>query len=183
MVGLPRSGKSTFCKEFRKNNPNTVIVRADDIRLAMGARYNSHIEPMVSAIKGTMIKALIKEDYDNIIVDGTHTTENSIKNVIYALGEGCEVVCIPTSPEVCKDRALACGQNDLYHVISRMWRKLSDVLWKEFKLIHGDWGGLGYCTVTSVDLLEHHHEEIFKSIVDRLSEEVKKEKEMFERVV
>lgn len=184
-VGLPRCGKSTFCKEFRKSNPNTVIVRADDIRLAYGFRYNSLLEKQVAATKETMLITLMKEDYDYILVDGTHTSEKSIKDIIKIAPEAQPKVII-THPQTCKDRAAASYQSDLVPVIDRMWTNLqntldtqilSEILEDSFKSNTRDmWKG------TYMEI-EKEAQSIMERLVQRLQIEFQENDKKLERIV
>jgi hypothetical protein len=102
MIGLPRSGKSTWANEWLNINKNPaylyrdmnigwetirigkprVVVSGDDIRMALyGQRYNSHVEEYVFAIEHTMIKALLNRGHD-VLVDDTHTTWKSIQALL-----------------------------------------------------------------------------------------------------
>jgi len=125
-VGLPRSGKSTCCKDFLDTFDNIAIVCADDIRLAMGHRWNPFVEPMVNAIKLTMIRTLLyKQD---VIVDGTHTTKKSIMELL-RINHMARPIYMKTSAEECKKRAIDSKQEDLIPVIERMDRQLKE--WKQ----------------------------------------------------
>lgn len=124
-IGLPRSGKSTFCRNWTAEKPNRVIVCADDIRLSFGHRFNEHIEEHISSIKHLMIRTLLRSH--DVIVDGTHTTWSSIRKLL-EINWKAEPYWIqqfsdPNSInyiELCEKRAIASNQPDLLPVISRM---------------------------------------------------------------
>ncbi len=79
LIGLPRSGKSTFANEAMFGN---VIVGGDDIRKAMtGQRYNGHCELFIDAMKVVFVKSLLDRGFD-VLVDDTHTTWNSIRPLL-----------------------------------------------------------------------------------------------------
>lgn len=149
-IGLPRSGKSTLCDKWvsyemdinwnqfepyvREEilSPNQqiensrVIVCSDDIRMALhGCRFNSLAESMVGSIKEIMVRALLRRGFD-VIVDGTHTTENSIKKIL-SLDKNAQYVYINTSAEKCKERARETDQEDLCPVIDRMEFNLEEL--------------------------------------------------------
>ncbi len=68
MVGLPRSGKSTWAGEH-----GAPIVSPDAIRLALhGARFLTLAEPFVWAIAKVMVRALFLAGHGTIIVDSCH---------------------------------------------------------------------------------------------------------------
>lgn len=44
-IGLPRSGKSTFCREWVRSGVARTIIEADAIRIALtGHRFNTNAE-------------------------------------------------------------------------------------------------------------------------------------------
>jgi len=68
MVGLPRSGKSTWAKKH-----GAPIVCPDSIRLALhGERFIRLAEPFVWVIAQIMVKALFLAGHTRVIVDGCH---------------------------------------------------------------------------------------------------------------
>lgn len=145
-IGLPRCGKSTFCKEWMKNTPqyevsdcyfqtfpkerinfakNRVVVNADTIRLNLyGQRFCDVGEPFVHAVKDCMIRSLLDYGHD-VLVDGTHTSEYSRK-ALYRIDQNAQYVLIDTPVNICKERAIECGQEDLLPVIDRMSKQLYD---------------------------------------------------------
>jgi tRNA uridine 5-carbamoylmethylation protein Kti12 len=123
MMGLPRSGKSTMVRLLQALHDNPPIVRRDDIRLALhGQRYAQQAEPFVKAISDVMIKSLFLSGYKTIICDETNYSRaardyhknEKWKTVFYELA---------TSPEICKERAVATGQSDLIPVIDEMFAR------------------------------------------------------------
>lgn len=132
MAGFEESDTNKFFKEreleqfFHMNYSNPrVVVCADDIRLAMGHRWNSNVEGFVHAVKDTMIKAHLLRGCD-VLVDGTHTTPGSIKQMLM-FDVDAKFVIIDTPPNICKERAKATGQEDLYSVIDRMAAQLHNI--------------------------------------------------------
>lgn len=122
-IGLPRSGKSTYCKEWSQQYPNRVIVSSDSIRLAItGKRYEPLAETLVFATKHIMIRSLLSLNYD-VIVDGTHSTEISITRLL-EIDKNAKYVIIPTRPEICIDRAYQTNQPDLVPTINRINKNL-----------------------------------------------------------
>ncbi len=122
MVGLPRSGKSTIVAALSQEL-GAPIVRRDAIRLALhGQRYEKLAEPMVKAISSTMIRALFLSGHTTVIVDETNfsaaarrSLESSEWNTVF--------YPVLTSPDICKERAIATGQPDLLPVIDAMWAR------------------------------------------------------------
>lgn len=126
-IGLPRSGKTTYCKEWANQEKGRVVVNADSIRLALsGDRYNSLCEPQVHATKLVMIRSLLLYGYD-VMVDGTHTTKRSIIELLnidpmehFGIDENVYPHVVETHPDVCILRAKETGQDDLIPVIYKM---------------------------------------------------------------
>lgn len=120
-IGLPRSGKSTFCKEWVAAQPGRVCVCADDIRLSLGHRFNTHVEPFVKVIKETMIKTLLRKH--DVIVDGTHTKKDSVVELLL-LDINTKFYYIDEPHWICVRRAQDTGQSDLVPIIYRMHNNL-----------------------------------------------------------
>jgi len=127
LVGLPRSGKSTWAR--KQNYP---IVNIDSIRLALhGQRYQPEAEDFIWAITFIMVDALFKAGNTHVIVDATNNTErrrskwkNKFKDIA-----NIKLKIIKTSKEECIKRAKEGNNLHLIHVIERMdpesdWRKL-----------------------------------------------------------
>lgn len=119
MCGLPRSGKSTISKQLSKEL-GAPIVNQDAIRLVLhGHAYEVAAEPMVKIIADYMIKALFEAGHAIVIADETHysrAARDHRKNpqwrtLFYE---------VPTSIEVCKERALATDQAYLLPVLDEM---------------------------------------------------------------
>ena len=121
MVGLPRSGKTIWAKEYARKNPNFIIVSPDTIRLALhNNRFIAEAEEFVWAIHYTMIKTLLLQGYD-IIVDATNTTEKRRKPYSYKF-KGCHIrtKVIFTSKEICIERATKENDSEIIPIINKM---------------------------------------------------------------
>lgn len=69
-VGLPGSGKSTWGEHMRQCYPDRIrIVNRDDIRAAMGTRFEDGDEPLVAQVRDFMIDKLLTRGYDVICTD------------------------------------------------------------------------------------------------------------------
>lgn len=131
MHGLPRSGKSTIVDTLRRRL-GAPVVRRDAIRLALhGQRYLSEAEPMVKALSTYMIASLFEAGHEVIICDETNVSMAARK----ALSQGPWLTIfypVDTSPEVCKERAIATGQPDLIPVIDEMHKRYEPLQdWEE----------------------------------------------------
>jgi len=115
MVGLPRSGKSTWAR--KAGHP---IVSPDAIRLALhGQRFIAEAEPFVWAIAKAMVKALFIAGHHAVILDATNNTR---KRRLEWISKDWETVfkVIPESAEVCLERAQAEDDAYIVDVIKRM---------------------------------------------------------------
>lgn len=123
LIGVARSGKSTFAKDWQNMGNSRVVVNADSIRLALsGDRWNYLTEPFVHAIKNTMIRTLLNQGY-KVLVDGTHTTIKSISE-LFDIDNNARYYIINTPKEECIRRAIESKQSDLIPVIERMSNQL-----------------------------------------------------------
>jgi len=124
MIGLPRSGKSTWVKN---NKTTEVVISADDIRyLVYNQRFWGEGEPLMWSVRGMMLKYLMQQGVD-IIIDETNTTKERRKPIIKMakkfgyeiIGNTVEGVLI----DECVKRADKTGQEDLIPIIKAMAEK------------------------------------------------------------
>lgn len=121
LVGLPRSGKSTFA---RSDYSNGAIVNRDNIRLAAhGHIFRSEAEPLITFIETTMVRSLMMSGTKEIIIDATNTLP-SFRNKWRILAKEhlykVEFACFKTSPEECIERAIKTGKEELIPIIEKM---------------------------------------------------------------
>lgn len=123
LVGLPRSGKTTYASRQMING--SVVVNPDSIRLALhGQRFAPEAEEFVWAIAKVMVRSLFLAGHWNVIVDATNTTRarrdfwrsKSWHRIITELG---------TPVETCMERAA--GDPELQEVIQRMHKNFEPV--------------------------------------------------------
>lgn len=130
LVGLPRSGKSTYAKQLRART-GAVIVNPDTVRLALhGKKFEPLAEDTVWANVRLMVRSLLMLDHD-VIADATNVTAIRRKEWTPPAGlcgdlriEYHEVL---TDRMVCVERALVDGDVVLADVIQRMVRKYEPV--------------------------------------------------------
>lgn len=68
--GLPASGKSTWAEEQRKADPDNVrVITMDDIRVAIGSRFDQGDEPIVQSIRDFVIRRYLEKGYHVISAD------------------------------------------------------------------------------------------------------------------
>lgn len=105
MVGLPRSGKTTYVKMHKRQE---VVVSADRLRyLVYNQRFWAGGERLMWSIHNIILRMLMEQQLD-IIEDETNYTVESRAGIIKLAREyGYQVVCIviATSMESCIQRA------------------------------------------------------------------------------
>lgn len=114
MIGLPRSGKSTFCQHYLKPL-GYVIVNPDSFRLALhGQPFVKSAEPFVWASVTLAVDALLSLNH-SVVIDATNITMDARAPWIK---RNAEFIWINTPVTMCIERA---GDNlELIEVIKRM---------------------------------------------------------------
>lgn len=173
LIGLPRSGKSTYATKWigyddYGSNPR-VVVNSDEIRLALhGERYNRLAEPFVHAVTKVMIRSLYNQGY-HLLIDETNTSIGSIRQWLQ-IDPDAEFVYINASVEECERRAIACEQNDLVdkNVIKRMYSNLVNLAnyTLEQRILSGEYSGFM--------LQEPYYDDVLMSVEDIRLEEKNK---------
>lgn len=101
MIGLPRSGKSTFSSQWELEKPKRVVVNADSIRLALhGNGFLLEKEPEVHHIVYITVKALLLQGYE-VLVDETNY-KPELRQIWRELGG--KGIYIPTPIDICLSR-------------------------------------------------------------------------------
>lgn len=115
LVGLPRSGKSTWAKAS-----GFPMVNPDSIRLAMhGQAFYPPAEPLVWGIAHMMVDSLFMAGHETVVIDATNTTKKRRDEWVLP-GVATELKIFETTPKVCIERARAGNRLDLIPVIERM---------------------------------------------------------------
>ena len=130
-MGRPRSGKSTWCEEqLKKGYP---VVCPDTIRLALhGKPMDWKREATVWTIAKTMVKYFFEQGYKVVIFDATnYRCKNRREPKKWAKEIGCDIKfkVFDVTREVCIERALTNGREDLIPVIERqseLWTPLNE---------------------------------------------------------
>lgn len=143
-VGLPRSGKSTWCDRWvrealtQENETHTdlcidrprAVIGGDDFRTALhGNAFRIEAEGTVFAMMDVATRALLDRGFD-VIVDETCTTEQTLLRYL-RLDPEATPVFMDATEEVCVERALADNRPFLVGPIRRMASQL--------KYLRGDW--------------------------------------------
>lgn len=115
LMGLPRSGKSTYAK--RQGYP---VVNPDSIRLALhGKNFIETAEPMIWVIAKYMVKALFYAGHDKVILDATNLTRERRQEWESDEWEN-EYIYFKTTKRICIKRAFNDNREDLIPVIKKM---------------------------------------------------------------
>ena len=127
-VGLPRSGKSTFCKSL-----NVPIVNPDSVRLALhGNAFIYDAEPMVWAITKYMVISLFIAGHTEVVLDATNTSVKRRDAWIDSRWARAFHV-FNTTKETCIERAQESGRPDLVPIIEGMSEKFEPYTSNELK--------------------------------------------------
>lgn len=103
MVGLPRSGKSTYVD---KHFSNYQIICPDEIRLALGIQFEPKIESFVWAIHDTILRASLQKGY-SVCIDATNTKKESLlkyQNISKKYEYEMIIFAMDTPMNVCLER-------------------------------------------------------------------------------
>lgn len=83
LIGLPESGKSTWSKNFVKENPNTLIINRDAYRSMIKSEYtfDFRFEPFIKTISNKSLETALEYGFD-VIIDETHVKAQRRKEII-----------------------------------------------------------------------------------------------------
>lgn len=127
-IGLARSGKSTFCKRWIQEGENRVVLSGDDFRWSISnQRFKLEDEQKVRESLVIATKALLHGGYE-VMVDETNTTEYHIRELMAISPKSFKAYINHCPIEICKQRAISCGQEDLLPSLDRMWANLQVTL-------------------------------------------------------
>lgn len=125
MQGIPGSGKTTVVNKLLGDGVDRYqLVCRDDFRFALGVRYgemNYSLEPIITSITHTMIRAFLQRGL-NIIIDETNTTIKNIQDIKRISDEyeaDIYIYRMVTPLNICIKRRCADGKFPR-HVIERM---------------------------------------------------------------
>ena len=120
MAGLPRSGKSTWIKEYGMER---YVIGADNIRRILhGQQFIEQAEPMVWAVRRYILDNTLMQGLDCIIDETNLTVKRREDLIALAKHYGYKVNCVyvRTPKEICIKRAEVEGNFKLLKVIERM---------------------------------------------------------------
>jgi predicted kinase len=124
LIGLPRSGKSTYTKNLvEESRGGVAVISADTIRkILYGQCFYADGEPLMWSIRDVFLKSLMESGTDIVIDETNINYKNRGKAIGLALKHGYEVdaVWIETPVKICEERAMDTAQSELIPVINRM---------------------------------------------------------------
>lgn len=120
IIGIPGSGKTTFCKRFFKN---VVYLSSDDMRIAMfGFEDQTHNGDVFSRMKAETLEAL--KNGRDVVYDATNLSEKRRKDIINASKKygkvNAYILCTPISSLL--ERNMTRGERTL------PWDKLEQMI-------------------------------------------------------
>jgi predicted kinase len=122
-MGLPRSGKSSYCRELISQG--VPVVNPDSVRLALhGQPFIPSAETMIWALAKYAVKSLFEVGHRVVAVDATNTTEHA-RNNWKSIQWSRNIVYFQTSKEECIRRAVASDKEYLCDVIENMHEQLT----------------------------------------------------------
>lgn len=120
LVGLPRSGKSTWAEDMAYRNEFYPIVCKDSIRLALhGQRFLKERESEVGEITEIMIHALFLSGHRVVVLDETNTTIER-RNQYRSEHWGVRFKVFSTPKEECIRRAMITNDTVIIPIIEKM---------------------------------------------------------------
>ena len=139
-VGLPQSGKSTWCKR----EGHLPVVNPDSIRLALhGMPFISEAEPFVWAIAKVMVKALFLAGHNNVIVDATNTTKKArdkwkssfwVREFAIFGGPEMKDICLGRAETTCITTEHLKGLRSAINRMSEQWEDVTEDEGNSFKV-------------------------------------------------
>ena len=119
LIGLPRSGKSTYAQSM--GHP---IVNPDSIRIALhGQAFIKKAEPFVWAIAHKMVESLFLAGHNDVVLDATNTTSKRRKEWLSDAWD-CRYIYLERPQHICVERAKSSGMDYLIPDIERMAKSL-----------------------------------------------------------
>lgn len=94
LIGISGSGKTTKAAEYLKQNPNTLRVNRDDIRMQITASnqrmLKRDIENLVSKIQDEQIRTMLLSGYD-VLIDNTHLKTKYLDEIYMKFGHMAKI--------------------------------------------------------------------------------------------
>jgi len=132
-VGLPRAGKSTWCRDQAIDTP---IVCPDEIRRQLGCfPFVARMEPLVWWVARVMVETLFASGAPVVILDACNITK--ARRAEWVSPKWATVARVfRTEATKCKQRALVDSSDHLLPVIDRMVTNYEEPTEEEGLIIH-----------------------------------------------
>ena len=119
LIGLPRSGKSTYSRLWEAGGDMRVVVSSDTVQLAThGHVYLGITTGLCHEIYYIMIRTLLLQGYD-VLADDTHSSTSSLLK-LFSIQQDLHWFHIDTPEEECIRRAHLTNQSYLEKPIQRL---------------------------------------------------------------
>ncbi len=142
LVGVSASGKSTYAKEYVKDNTNTVIISRDSLRLALFGfneeTYSTYYqgdtterEKVVTTFFDSQVWVALEQGFD-VIVDNTHLNKNYI-NKYKMYGVPIQLCVFDVSKDVCIQRDFTRTKSVGGDVVCNQYKQYTKLMETDFR--------------------------------------------------
>lgn len=116
-IGISGSGKSTWAKQFMKENPSYLRINRDDIRKTLCEDLTDYYKNANISLREHIVDQLeeqfalvISKDFQNIILDNTNLDKKYIKKWIHNFAEAFDydlrLKLFDIDPKIAKERVM-----------------------------------------------------------------------------
>lgn len=127
LCGLPRSGKTTYAKQWVKEKGNRIIISGDSIRKAIHNKdFVFESEGLVFSIIDIIARAYLNDGYE-VLIDETATSEETVKRYL-KIDIKAQPIFINCDLATCILRAKESNKEYLIPTINRLDKQLKKLL-------------------------------------------------------
>lgn len=130
MHGIPASGKSTWAKQYVKDNTNYKRISRDDLRhMFDGYQFNKDFEFTITKVSMQMLEQLLRDRY-SVVIDNTNLRPSYIKDYMKVIRKVSKDIKVSlksfesTPYEICLERDANRPDKVGKEVIDRMMEQL-----------------------------------------------------------
>lgn len=153
LIGIPGCGKTTYCKAYKAENPNTIHLSSDEIRMAVTNNNPKYTKEENNFVFKYMSDEALKElnNGNNVLYDATNLTRKSRKGILERLPKYCEVNAIIFTPtiEECIERD---NQRD---GLAKVGADVIDKMVRRFQIPYYDEGFTNICIYNYTSIESH----------------------------
>jgi len=101
-VGIPGCGKTNYCKAYKAENPNSIHLSSDEIRMAITNNNPKYTKDETNFVFKLMSDEALKalNNGNDVLYDATNLTRKSRRMIIERLPKYCEVIAIVFAPKI-----------------------------------------------------------------------------------